>query len=126
MAFLVDNLLRIPGTLVRRIVKVKKGSRQMLLGSETTDGPASKGHREKDSSRRYRIGEDLEWPKTVPILDNTVLAPLKFVRWVVNRVRRQVDMEMTNEPESTAGSASENRTRSTAQGRRHPTSSDRR
>ena len=126
MAFLVDDILRIPGTLLRRIVKVKKGSRQMLLGSETTDGPRSKGPRPRHPSRADRTGEDLVWPKTLAILDNTVLAPLKFVRWVVNRVRQQADLEITNESESADGSASRSRPGSTAQGRRHPTSSDQR
>lgn len=126
MAFLIDDILRAPGTLLRRIVKVKKGSRQMLLGSETTDGPASKDHRTNHPSRTNRTGKDLECPKTLPILDNTVLAPLKLISWVVNRVRRQVDLEITNESDPTDGSASGNRTRSTARGRRRPVSSDQR
>jgi hypothetical protein len=109
MAFIVDDILRVPAKLLRRVVTVKKGSRQMLLGSETTDGPASKARREKDSSRRYRIGEDLVWPQTLAILDNTVLAPLKLIRWVVNKVRHQADSEITNECGSTDQSASRTR-----------------
>jgi len=125
MAFILDDILRLPGKLLRRVVKVKKGSRQMmLLGSGTTDGPASKGRRAKDSSRRCRTGEDLVWPQTLAILDNTVLAPLKFVRWVVNRVRRQVDLDITSESESADGSASRSRPPRTARRRRRSASSD--
>ncbi len=127
MAFILDDILRIPGKLLRRVIKVKKGSRQMmLLGSETTDGPASKGRRGKDSRRRYRTGEDLVWPKTLAILDNTVLAPLKFVRWIVNRARRQVDLDIANESDPADGSASGARVRSTARRRRRSASSNRR
>jgi len=98
----------------------------MLLGSETTGGPAPKGRRGKDSIRRYRTGEDLEWPKTLAILDNTVLAPLKFVRWVVNRVRQQVDLDIANESDPADGSASGARARPAARRRRRSAPSDRR
>ena len=127
MAFILDDILRVPGKLLRRVVTVKKGSRRMMLrASETTDGPASKGRRGKDSGRRCRIGEDLEWPKTVSLLDNIVLAPLKFVRWVVNKVRAQVDLEITNESEAADGSAPKSRPGSTARRRRRSASSDQR
>ena len=127
MAFILDDILRLPGKLLRRVVKVKKGSRQMmLLGSGTTDGPASKGRRAKDSSRRCRTGEDLVWPQTLAILDNTVLAPLKFVRWIVNSVRRQVDLDIANESESADRSASGARARTAARRRRRSAPSGRR
>ncbi len=117
MAFIIDDILRVPGKLLRLVVTVKKGSRQMmLLGSETTDQPRAGTRRGGKPARRYRTGEDLKWPKTVFILDNTVLAPLKFVRWVVNRVRRQVDSEITNESDPADGSASRSRPGSTAAG----------
>ena len=127
MAFVLDDILRIPGKLLRRVVTVKKGSRQMmLLGSETTDGPASRGPRATRSSRGHQTGEDLVWPKTLAILDNTVLAPLKFVRWVVNSVRRQVDLDIANESDTADGSASGARARTAARRRRRSAPSDRR
>lgn len=107
MAFIVDDIL---GGLLRRIVKVRKGSTQrMLRPLEATDKPGAGTRRGGKPARRYRTGEDLEWPKTVFILDNTVLAPLKFVRWVVNKVRKQVDSEITNECGSTDRPASRTR-----------------
>ena len=127
MASILDDILRIPGKLLRRVVTVEKGSRQMmLLGSETTDGPASRGSRARRSSRGHQTREDLVWPKTLAILDNTVLAPLKFFRWVVNSVRRQVDLDIANESESTDRSASGARARSAARRRRSSAPSDRR
>jgi len=127
MAFILDDILRIPGKLLRRVVTVKKGSRQMmLLGSETTDGPASRGPCARRSSRGHQTGEDLVWPKTLAILDNTVLAPLKFVRWIVNSVRRQVDLAIANESESADRSASGARARTAARRRRRSAPSDRR
>ena len=107
MAFIVDDILGVANGLLRRVVKVRKGSTQrVLLPSETTDEPGAGTRRGVKPGGRYRTGEDLEWPKTVSILDNTALAPLKFVCWVVNKVREQVDSEITNECGSTDQSAS--------------------
>ena len=125
--FILDDILRVPGVLVRRIVTVKKGSRQMMLrGSQTTVEPGARTRGGGKPAGRCQTGEDLEWPKTAPLLDNTVLAPLKIVRWVVNKVRRQVDLEITNESEAADGTASRSRPGSTARRRRRSVSSDRR
>ena len=110
MAFILDDILRLPDRLLCRIVKVNKGSRQMMLrGSGTTDEPRARTRRDGEPAGRHRTDEDLEWPTTVSILDNIVLAPLTFIRWAVNKVRRQVDSRITNECGSTDQSASRTR-----------------
>jgi len=110
MALIVDDILGVVNGLLRRVVKVRKGSTQgMLLPSETTDEPGAGTRRGGKPGGRYRTGEGLEWPRTVSILGSIVLAPLKFVRWAVNKVRRQVDSEITNECGSTDQSASRTR-----------------
>ena len=106
MALIVDDILGVVNGLLRRVVKVRKDSTQgMLLPSEMTGEPGARTRRGGKAGGRYRTGEDLEWPKTVSILDNIVLAPLKFVRWAVNKVRRQADSGITNECGSTDRSA---------------------
>jgi len=124
MAFLLDNILRVPGMLLGRIVKVKKGSTQrMSPPPQTTPEPGARTRRAGKLARRCQTGEDLEWPRTVSLLDNTLLTPLKFIRWVVNKVRKQVDLEITNESEAADESAPRSRPGSAA--RRRAASSDR-
>ena len=110
MTLIVDDILGVVSGLLRRLVKVRKGSTQrMLLPSETSDEPGARTRRDGKPAGRYRTGEDLGWPTMVSILDDIVLAPLKFARWAVNKVRRQVDSEITNECGSTDRSASRTR-----------------
>ena len=110
MAFILEDILRLPGKLLRRVAKVKKRSwRMMLSRSGTTWGSAWRGRRGKKANRRHRTGEGLRWPKPVLVLGRTVLAPLKLVRRAVNKVRRRVDAETAKESRSAGGSASRDR-----------------
>ena len=101
MAFILDDILRVPGQLLKRIVKVEKGrspTRALFPDGSELRARRGEGSPPSDTTTEpHRTPWGPRWPKAALALAGVVVWPIRLAKWAVNEVRAQADGEMTDE-----------------------------
>jgi len=101
MAFILDDILRVPGGILRRIVTVKTGrSPARTLFPDGSELKTRRGEGSPPSDTTVepdRTAWSPGWMKAALVLAGIVVWPIWLAKWAVTEVRDQADCEMTDE-----------------------------